>query len=366
MYVFRIWERSAFGWSRIVQDKETDLNPSPSDYKGETVLNNVIIHTTRIVNFCLLAVVCLLFSGCESPLVLDEVQKTEQSPIRRTDNIQEVSAFQQNIVAVGSAGLILASQDGGATWQRREISSWPSFLDITSCADGLFAALAFEGEVWLSTDRGTTWSRSELPTEEAPQAIQCDPAGVLWVVGSFSTISVSRDGGANWTVSSQDEDVIYTDIQFFGKQTAYIAGEFGTLMKTTDGGANWELMAPMPDEFYPQSMYFENLDKGWVAGLGGVLLATEDGGRTWQVQSTGSLVTLYTMVKADGNIFVVGGEGSLFRYNGTGWTPVDHGQTFRLYLRGIEALPDHRLIVSGPGGVLHVFSIDELTEEKRS
>ena len=330
------------------------------------MLNYVIIHTTRIANCCLLAVVCLLSSGCESPLVLDEVEKAGQSPIRRTDNIQAVSAFQQNIVAVGSAGLILASQDDGATWQRHEIASWPSFLDITNCDDGLFAALAFEGEVWLSADNGANWIRSELPTEEAPQAIQCDPAGTLWVVGSFSTISTSSDGGANWTVSSQDEDVIYTDIQFFSEQTALVAGEFGTLMKTTDGGANWEFMTPMPDEFYPQSMYFEDLDKGWIAGLGGVLLATEDGGRTWQVQSTGSLVTLYTMAKADGHIFVVGGEGSLFRYDGTAWAPVDHGQTFRLYLRGLETLPDHRLIVSGPGGVLHVFSIDELTDEIRS
>ena len=330
------------------------------------MFNNVIMKMTGSVYCCLLLVVCLLSSGCESPLVLDEVQNAEQSPIRRTDNIQAVSAFRQTIVAVGSAGLILASQDGGATWQRHEMSSWPSFLDITSCADGLFAALAFEGEVWLSTDSGTNWSRNELPTEEAPQAIQCDPAGNLWVVGSFSTISISRDGGASWTLSSLDEDVIYTDIQFFDEQTAYIAGEFGTLMKTTDGGANWEFMTPMPDEFYPQSMYFEDLDKGWIAGLGGVLLATEDGGQTWNVQSTGSLVTLYTMARADGHIFVAGGEGSLFRYDGTDWTQVDHGQTFRLYLRGMETLPDHRLIVSGPGGVLHVFSIDELTDEKRS
>ena len=328
--------------------------------------NNKIAEMAGVVRCCLLVMAVLLASGCESPLILDEVEKTLQSPIRRTDNFQAVSAFQQNIVAVGSGGVILASGDSGVTWQRHEIDSWPSFLDVTGCADGLFAALAFEGEVWVSGDGGGTWNMSGLPTEEDPQAIQCDPAGNLWVVGSFSTISISRDGGATWELSSLDEDVIYTDIQFFGEQTALVAGEFGTLMKTADGGANWEFMTPMPDEFYPQSMYFEDLDKGWVAGLGGVLLATEDGGRTWQVQSTGSLVTLYTMAKANGEIFVVGGEGSLFRYNGTGWIPVDHGQTFRLYLRGIETLPDHRLVVSGPGGVLHVFSVDDLTKEKRS
>ena len=330
------------------------------------MFNNITRNLVRVAHCCLLAVIFMLSSGCEAPLVLDEVETAEQSPVRRTDNFQAVSAFEQNIVAVGASGVILASHDDGATWQRQKIPSWPSFLDITSCSNGLFAALAFEGEVWLSSDAGLTWSQSKLTTEEAPQAIQCDPADNLWVVGSFSTVSISRDGGATWEVSSRDEDVIYTDIQFFDERTAYIAGEFGALLKTRDVGATWESMPIMPDEFYPQSMYFEDLDKGWIAGLGGVVLETSDGGQSWQIQATGSLVTLYTLAKSNGNLFVVGGEGTIFRYDVGKWAPVDHGQPFRLYLRGIQPLPDHRLIVSGPGGVLHVFSIEELLNSEKS
>ena len=115
------------------------------------------------------------------------------------------------------------------------------------------------------------------------------------------------------------------------------------------------------DEFYPQSMYFEDQDRGWIAGLGGVVLATDDGGETWETQSTGTLVTLYTLAKSNGQLFVTGGEGSIFRHDGNGWIPVDHGRPFRQYLRGIEPLSDHRLIVSGPAGVLQIFSIGELT-----
>ena len=330
------------------------------------MLSNMTTNISGIAYRWLLVAGCILCSGCEAPLVLDEVEKTGQSPIRRTDNFQAVGSSGQNVVAVGASGVILTSGDSGVTWQRQEIPSWPSFLDITSCSNGLFAALAFEGEVWLSTDGGRVWNQSRLATEEAPQGIQCDPAGNLWVVGSFSTVSISRDGGATWEVSSRDEDVIYTDIQFFDEQTAYIAGEFGSLLKTRDAGATWELMPPMPDEFYPQSMYFEDQDKGWIAGLGGVVLETTNGGQSWQIQATGSLVTLYTLAKSNGHVFVVGGEGTIFLYEGGKWVPVDHGQPFRLYLRGIQPLPDHRLIVSGPGGVLHVFSIDELlNSEKR-
>ena len=318
----------------------------------------------RPLCYLLYPVLCLLLCACESPLVLDEVEINQRSPIRRTDNFQAISAYGSNIVAVGTSGVILTSVDDGASWQRRELPSWPSFLDVTHCADGLFAALAFEGEVWLSDDQGASWNRRELATEEAPQAIQCDPAGVLWVVGSFSTISTSRDRGANWDVSSLDEDVIFTDIQFFDERNAYIAGEFGSLLKTTDAGANWEYLAPMPDEFYPQSMYFADLDRGWSAGLGGVVLATEDGGQSWSTQSTGSLVTLYTLAKIDEQLFVTGGEGAIFRYDGSNWVPVKHGQPFRLYLRGLESLSGNRLIVGGPGGVLQIFPVRQLLGAK--
>ncbi|MCY4154507.1 MAG: YCF48-related protein [Gammaproteobacteria bacterium] len=322
--------------------------------------NTGIAETNGLGRYCLLAVTALLLAACESPLVLDEVEQSLQSPIRRTDNFQALSVHESVVVAVGGGGVILVSADGGGGWQRRELPSWPSFIDVTHCDDGLFAALAFEGEVWLAEDQGASWHRSELATEEAPQAIQCDPGGMLWVVGSFSTISTSRDRGASWETSSLDEDVIFTDIQFFDERHAYIAGEFGSLLKTTDAGVNWEYLAPMPDEFYPQSMYFADPDHGWVAGLGGVALATEDGGRTWQTQSTGSLVTLYTLVKVGAQLFVTGGEGAIFRYGDGAWSPVDHGQPFRLYLRGIASLPDNRLIVGGPGGVLQILSVTEL------
>ena len=139
------------------------------------MFNNITRNLVRVAHCCLLAVIFMLSSGCEAPLVLDEVEKSGQSPIRRTDNFQAVGSFGQTIVAVGASGVILTSGDGGTTWQRQEIPSWPSFLDITSCSDGLFAALAFEGEVWLSSDAGLTWSQSKLTTEEAPQSIQCDP-----------------------------------------------------------------------------------------------------------------------------------------------------------------------------------------------
>ena len=75
--------------------------------------NNHVAGMHRLARCGLLAAACLLGPGCESPLVLDEVEKALQSPLRRTDNFQALSAFQQNIVAVGSGGVILASQDNG-------------------------------------------------------------------------------------------------------------------------------------------------------------------------------------------------------------------------------------------------------------
>ena len=69
------------------------------------MFNNITRNLVRVAHCCLLAVIFILSSGCEAPLVLDEVEKTELSPIRRTDNFQAIGSFGQNIIAVGAGGL---------------------------------------------------------------------------------------------------------------------------------------------------------------------------------------------------------------------------------------------------------------------
>ena len=311
-----------------------------------------------------LFILALLFTiaACEAPLVLDEVEKSKKAFARRTDTFLAIGSNAEDIVVVGSHGVVLVSNNDGETWQRQELPEWPALIDATACKNGSLAALSFEGDVWVSEDKGSTWQARKLGTEESPQALLCDSANRLWVVGAFSTISNSTDLGKTWSLSITDEDIILNNIQFISDNEAFISGEFGTLMKSIDSGETWETLAPIRENFYPQDMHFDDPLNGWVVGLEGMILNTTDGGQSWAKQESHTFVSLFRLAKSGDHLFAVGGEGTILCLNDNVWTEVEHGRDIRLYIGGIESLPGKRIVVIGPVGTLHILAVDEIID----
>ncbi len=108
-----------------------------------------------------------------------------------------------------------------------------------------------------------------------------------------------------------------------------------------------------PDEFYPQDAYFRDLNTGWVAGLAGQILHTADGGQTWALQTTGTLVPIYSLAGIGADVYAAGGEGTLLKLDGDSWQRVDHGQPVRLFLRVVHAAGADRVLIGGAAGALH-------------
>lgn len=319
-----------------------------------------MVRTCRSRSFAVAAIVTLLATllttGCEAPLVLDHVEAQRGATTQRFDLFQAAAGNSNTLVVVGNAGVILTSSDDGTTWQRAQLAGAPFLLDITTCADDRFVALAAERQVWLGDTTGRDWKMRPLDTFEAVQAITCDPRGNIWVVGSFSTIWKSADDGESWTEASMDEDLHFTSIQFVDDNTGYMTGEFGDIVRTQDGGATWEFLQPLPDEFYPQAAHFENADSGWIVGLNGTIWATDDGAQTWTQQDSGTTAPLYGIAKADNKLFAVGGFGTLLTSSQPGtWTRVEHGQPIRFYLRGLLPLQDDRVLTAGGAGAVLVI-----------
>jgi photosystem II stability/assembly factor-like uncharacterized protein len=288
---------------------------------------------------------------------MDQVEQAQQRPIHRTDRYQAVARHGLNLVVVGNQGVIIHSSDNGASWQRVELPDWPALIDVSACPNGNFIALAFAPLVFVSTDAGASWTPRPIPTSESPQALTCAPDNKIWVVGAFTNRWASSDAGASWVETTNDEDALLTTVQFFDALNGVITGEFGTVMTTTDGGESWVTHEPLVDEFYPQSAFFKDPKTGWVTGLGGVILHTNDGGESWTEQETETVVPLYGIEQVGKNMYSVGGEGTVLKYDGARWRHFDHGKPIRLYIRAIRALDDTRAIVAGVGGALHIVDV---------
>ena len=306
----------------------------------------------------------LLLQACEAPLKLDSVVSEKAKALHRTDRLQATSTNGKVIAVVGSFGVVLVSSDAGKNWTRQQLKGQPTLIDISACPDNSLVTLSVEGDVWVSDDNGKSWQSHKIETAETPQAITCAPDSKLWVVGSFSTFLSSADKGVSWSSQSLDEDMILSYITFFDADHGVATGEFGNLLSTTDGGKNWQMVTTMPNEFYPISALFTDMNTGWVAGLGGKILYTENAGQSWSVEETGTPVPLYGLSKNGQRLFAVGALGTVLTRTLTDsdssihWEPFFYQNKTRSYLRASMFNKDFAILAGG-SGVLFRSSLAE-------
>ncbi len=315
----------------------------------------------RAASTCLyLACMGTILAGCEAQLDLSGVKAQLSQPTQRADLFQAAARHQDTVIVVGGMGVIVQSPDGGNSWQRTTLPGKPFLVDVVACPDGRFFAIDKTDGIWSIQPDGS-WARQALPELTEPQAMTCDAANVIWVTGGFSTILHSADAGASWETWSLDEDLYLTTIQFVDRQHGIVSGEFGTVLLTTDGGLNWNRADDLPDNFYPQSAYFNSADTGWIVGLNGTIWKTDNGGQAWRSMKNGFNAPLYG-ITGFGNTLVTVGDNATILYHKMGdasWTPLNDATRSRAYLRGVAGLGDAQFIVAGGGGALFTITIPD-------
>ena len=304
-------------------------------------------------NAFIAAGVSLVLSGCEAPLVLEQVNATRAKALQRTHYYQAAASSAEVAVLVGNDGVILRKAYD-QEWMRIDTATHTSFIDVDLCPDQRFIALSFDNALWVSDPTATQWTPVEIPTEEQLMTATCAPDASWWVAGSFSSILHSSDEGNSWQTTSLEEDAIITQLAFVSVQQAVATAEYGMIIQSQDGGESWEITGFLPDEFYPHTAYFVSLEEGWVAGLNGFIYHTQDAGETWSRQSTDTSLPLYQLVASEHGLFALGDNSTVLKRTGDQWQTIQPPST-PVYLRAGVYL-DGQLVAAGGRGSL--FSID--------
>src|SRR5207302_1374369 len=161
---------------------------------------------------------------------------------------------------VGSAGTILATTNGGASWKPQKSGSQETLYDV-----------AFP----------------------APR--------VGWAVGGLRTIVSTKDGGRTWKVRESGTPSTLFDSAFPDPTIGWIAGNGGALLQSVDGGEKWEdrsLSQPVD----LTGLAFTDIKTGWVVGDRGAIFRTTDGGFTWAPYGRGPQATFYATASRNGKV----------------------------------------------------------------
>jgi photosystem II stability/assembly factor-like uncharacterized protein len=279
------------------------------------------------------------------------------------------------LVGVGDRGIIVYSDDKGASWtQARAVPTQALLTGVCFFDSTHGVAVGHDLAALTTADAGRTWQLAHFdPAAQRPLLdVWCGAGGHAIAVGAYSTQLVSDDAGVHWserkfaptppppTPGAKDTGAALDTgseggfhlnrIVAASASRLYIAGEAGHLFRSDDAGFTWrQLSSPYEGSFF--GVLPLNGDALLAFGLRGSLYRSENAGVSWQKLDSGTLAMLDGAARMGESGVVIVGLG------GVVLTSPDGGHTYRLDqqadhadLSAVLVLGDERLVTAGVAG----------------
>jgi hypothetical protein len=143
--------------------------------------------------------------------------------------------------AVGEGGIILATSNGGASWDTRTsgTTGWLEYITFSDAAHGW--AVGGDGAVLATTDGGANWSTPSWAAQHGYYIVLDDvtfaDADHGWAVGGGGAILATANGGASWSWQSSGVATSLRKLSFTDSMHGWVVGGDGTICATADGGS---------------------------------------------------------------------------------------------------------------------------------
>lgn len=292
------------------------------------------------------------------------------------------------VVAVGERGVVLLSDDAGATW--RQAAGVPVSATLTAVQfvnERTGWAVGHFGAVLRSDDGGEHWTRQldghaaarlmlqdaeghgdAKAVAEARRAVQEGADRPLLalhfaserdglVIGAFNLALATADGGKTWqAVSSRLPNAKAAHLYALHREgdELLLAGEQGLLLHSADGGRHFQRIAtPYGGSFFGVAQMAVG---AWlVAGLRGNVLRSTDAGRTWVTLASPAPASVTGLLRdAQGGAWLVNQAGQLLVPEAGAAALKLVAATSAQQPAGLLRLADGTLLIAGWNGVTRV------------
>ena len=315
-------------------------------------------------NYLTLIVLCGAFGylGCTQDSVQFEWRQFESGTSEHLYGIHFADA--KHGWAVGTAGTILSTANGGMTWSATSVSRDTfTAVNFATPNNGWLTSI---GKVHYTGSGGASWRVQHQVRGASPR-----PPGILdmhfistaegWAVGGSGTVLHTTDGGNRWENQSGLSKMHLWGVYFVDANHGWIVGgggenEDAEILHTQDGGKQWVRQKSNTTDAYLFAVYFANLTHGWIVGSDGLILHTNDSGRTWlQQKSTVDQALRAIAFRDEKRGWAVGEKGLILHTTDSGnmWsrypTPVQYN------LQGIHLHKNAGWIVGAKGTILRSY-----------
>lgn len=235
--------------------------------------------------------------------------------------------------AVGDAGKIYVTADGGGTWTAKTSGVTTNLYEIYNY-DGSTVFVCGAGGVILSTSDGSTFASLTSGVTKDLYSIHGYDDTHIVCCGEDGTILLSANG-TSWTAKTSGVETNLLGIKYLyeAESTYHIlaVGQDGTVVKSTDNGENFSTIdASITADLHGLAVAQDALDITdsiyYTCGAGGVVYKSIDAGANWTASTIGTTPFILYAVEclstdADDAI-VVGTDETVYitTNGGTAWT----------------------------------------------
>lgn len=248
------------------------------------------------------------------------------SPTRLTVTTQlsAIAEAGKRLVAVGIRGLIITSDDQGASWTQRPSPVASDLLALHFPTPSKGWAVGHDGVVLHSADGGLSWTRqfdgrraaTQLQAHFARLAEQDDPDG-------------KRLAGEMKLNYGDGPEQALLDVWFSDELNGFVCGSFGTLLATSDGGKTWQ-------SWIERIEYGTLLHLNTLRGIGGEIYIGSEKGIVFKLDrerqrfvplETGYTGSFFSLTGQGDTVLAAGLRGSAYRSpdKGKTWSRVQTG-----------------------------------------
>jgi photosystem II stability/assembly factor-like uncharacterized protein len=214
-------------------------------------------------------------------------------------------------------------------------------------------AVGTGGNVLLSDDEGLTWRPAKVPTDELLTSVIFPSSNEGWAVGQDELVLHSIDGGETWTqqhIAPTADQTMFSIISLGGAHLL-ATGAYNLTLESWDGSTWKDGKVPDTDDDYHLNC---------AVARGGDVLVTGESGHAF-IRYAGAWTPMKLpydgsqfacLVGPDGGFWSFGLRGSAFKSEAgsTQWTRVETGTPYSIF--GATNLADGRMALVGANGLV--------------
>ncbi|MEP7028424.1 MAG: YCF48-related protein, partial [Candidatus Eisenbacteria bacterium] len=192
-----------------------------------------------------------------------------------------VAARGLNAILVGDNGRVYRSTNSGGAWAMQVLPGAPDLRGIEWPADNAAFAIGGNGAIYFSSDGGQSWAPQTSGTSAKLYGVRFRDASNGWAVGAGGVALRTSNGGALWTTLTTPTTRDLLAVDFVGSDV-WVVGAFATAYKSANAGGAWTpVNLKMDSQGDVRAVTMESPNKITLTGGGGFLRTTLDGGATW-------------------------------------------------------------------------------------